>query len=205
MSASRGHFAHSSSIGNLELYLQGHSFLQLEYTKHQAFDEVNGLIHTAISHQSLWHHVLKYYFLNCFTDTSPILSVTGAGCITRILDVISLGPMDSAKLNSVQQNHLLQEVEMVTRVEEVLVFTNILQDVNFQWMADSRGITYLLRLEFLSGRRARWLEEFTVFALKVVVAEEVLMLAGIEACMVTRWGHRDGPCVEQLTEKVIVR
>lgn len=70
------------------------------------------------------------------------------GCITGVVGVISQGEdwhtakvaaFYSAKLNSVQQNYPVHEIEMLAGVKTILRHRDILQGTRFRWYTDHKG------------------------------------------------------------------
>jgi len=104
-----------------------------------------------------WDHHQKP--LKYGPDVLPV-NVIMDGCGTGIVGVMSQGKywhtMDvavffSAKLNPVQQNYPIHEIEMLAGVETMLRYRDILQGVKFKWYTDHKGLIHLLRQKNLSG------------------------------------------------------
>ena len=138
------------------------------YTEQRAFDDVKELVQQAREH----HRVPLDYS----DGAAPVWMITD-GCSTGISGVISQGAdwktakiaaFYSAKLNSAQQNYPVHEIELLAGIETMLRHADILQGVQFQWLTDHKGLTYLLNQKNLSGRQARWLEKISSFFFKVV-------------------------------------
>ena len=141
------------------------------YTKQRAFDEVKNLVHAARNHSRLP--------LDYSPGAPPVWMVTD-GCATGISGLISQGPdwkmakiaaFYSVKLNPVQQNYPVHEIEMLAGIETMLRYSDILQGVEFQWLTDHKGLTHLLKQKNLSGRQVRWLEKISSYTFKVVYIE----------------------------------
>ena len=67
------------------------------------------------------------------------------------------------KLNSVQQNYSVHNVELLAGIETMLRHKNLLQGTHFYWYTDHRVLEHILRQPVLSGRQARWLEKISDF------------------------------------------
>ena len=67
-----------------------------------------------------------------------------------------------------KQASWVSQCEMLAGVETMLRYSDLLQGVQFQWLTDHKGLTYLLNQKNLSGRQARWLEKMSTFSFKVV-------------------------------------
>ena len=52
---------------------------------------------------------------------------------------------------------------MLTGIEGMLRFQDILQGAKFTWLTDHKGLIHLSKQKFLSGRQARWLEKISKF------------------------------------------
>lgn len=50
----------------------------------------------------------------------------------------------------------------------MLCHKDILQGVQFKWITDHRGLTYLLNQKSITGRQARWLEKISSFNFEVI-------------------------------------
>ena len=98
-------------------------------------------------------------------------------CATGIAGLISQGDewkiasitaFYSAKLNSAQRNYPVHEIEMLTSVETMLRYKDILQGVHFKWITDHKGLIHLLNQKNLSGCQAQWMEKITSFVFEVI-------------------------------------
>jgi len=138
------------------------------FTEQRAFEDVEVLVQAACNH----HRVPLDYVENA----TQVWMVTD-GCATGVAGVISQGTnwrtagiaaFYSAKLNSMQQNYPMHEIEMLAGVETMLRHRDILQGVRFKWVTDHKGLEHLLHQRNLSGRQARWVEKISEFDFKVV-------------------------------------
>jgi len=138
------------------------------YIEQQAFDEVKSLVQRARDHRRVP--------LDYSKNAAHIWMVTD-GCATGISGLVSQGTdwktakitaFYSAKLNSVQQNYPVHEIEMLAGIETMLRHVDILQGTKFRWLMDHRGLIHLLNQKNLSGRQARWLEKISSFTFEVV-------------------------------------
>ena len=138
------------------------------YTEQRAFNEVKNLVNRVREN----HRVPLDYS----EGASPVWMITD-GCSTGISGLVSQGQdwktakiaaFYSAKLNSAQQNYPTHEIEMLAGIETMLRHADILQGVQFKWLTDHKGLTYLLNQKNLSGRQARWLEKISSFTFEVV-------------------------------------
>ena len=138
------------------------------YTEQRAFEEVKSLVHDSRNHCRV---PLDY------SPGAPMIWMITDGCATGISGVISQGSewknakiaaFYSAKLNTAQQNYPVHEIEMLTGIETMLHYADILQGIPFQWLTDHRGLTHLLNQKNLSGRQARWMEKIGSFIFTVV-------------------------------------
>ena len=114
------------------------------YTEQRAFDEVKSLVQAARGHSRLP--------LDYSPKAPPIWMVTD-GCATGISGLISQGSdwktakiaaFYSEKLNPAQQNYPVHEIEMLTGIETMLRYSDILQGVSFKWLTNHKGLTHLL-------------------------------------------------------------
>ena len=140
------------------------------HTEQCAFEEVKDLTHLA------WNHSRRP--ISYAKDAPPVWMVTDS-CLTGIAGVVSQG-MDwrtavvaafySAKLNSVQRNYPVHEIEMLAGVETMLRHKDMLQGVHFTWVTNHKGLIYLLNQKSVSGRQAHWIEKISSFDLRIEYA-----------------------------------
>ena len=57
---------------------------------------------------------------------------------------------------------------MFAGIETMPQHQDILQGVQFKWLTDHKGLTYLLNQKNISGHQARWLEKISSFMFEVV-------------------------------------
>jgi hypothetical protein len=69
----------------------------------------------------------------------------------------------SAKMTTTQQSYPVHKQEMLTGVEGMLRFRDILQGVQFTWLTDHKRLIHLYKQKNLSGRQAHWLEKISEF------------------------------------------
>ena len=138
------------------------------YAEQCVFNEVKSLTQKAQDH----HHML----ISFGKGALPVWLVTD-GSSTGISGVVSQGhdwksakiaAFYSAKLNDTQRNYLVHEIEMLASIETMLRHRDILQGVQFKWLMDHKGLTYLLNQKNVSGQQARWLEKISSFMFEVV-------------------------------------
>jgi len=88
-----------------------------------------------------------------YDPEAPPIHVVTDGHSTGIAGIISQGHdwkiadvavFYSAKLNPAQRNYSVHEIEMLAGVETILQHHDILEDVNFQWYIDHKGLIHLL-------------------------------------------------------------
>jgi len=138
------------------------------FTEQRAFEDVKHLVHEACSHCRV---PLNY------EKGAPTIWMVTDGCATGISGLVSQGDdwkmatiaaFYSAKLNPVQQNYPVHEIEMFAGIETMLRHTDLLQGVKFKWITDHKGLMHLLNQKNLSGRQARWIEKISSFDFEVV-------------------------------------
>jgi RNase H-like domain found in reverse transcriptase len=139
-----------------------------EFTHQRAFDEVKAIVTDSCSHCRVP--------LNYKPGHEQIFMVTD-GCATGIAGLVSQGrdwktakvaAFYSAKLNSVQQNYPVHEIELLAGIETMLRQQDILQGVHFKWITDHKGLIHFMNQKNLSGRQARWLEKIGKFDFEIV-------------------------------------
>jgi RNase H-like domain found in reverse transcriptase/Reverse transcriptase (RNA-dependent DNA polymerase) len=148
-----------------------------DFTHQRAFEEIKNVIAES---QSRHHIPLKYG-----PSADPIYMVTD-GCATGVSGLVSQGrdwrgakvaTFYSAKLNSVQQNYAVHEIEMFAGVEMMLRHHDILQGTHFKWITDHKALIHLMNQKDLTGRQARWMDKISEFDFEVIYisgAENVL-------------------------------
>lgn len=122
-----------------------------EHMHQRAFEDIKCL---ALVYQDHHQKLLRYG-----PGTLPVNVMTD-GCGMGIMGVVSQGEdwhttdvaaFFSVKLNPAQQNYPVHEIEMLTGVEMMLRYCDILQGVNFKWYTDYKGLVHLLQQKNLSG------------------------------------------------------
>lgn len=97
-------------------------------------------------------------------------------CINGVATVIAQGDdwklakiatFFSAKLSTAQQNYPVHEQEMLTGMEGMFWYRDILQGVHFTWLTDHKGLIYLYQQKNLSGRQAQWIEKITKYDFEI--------------------------------------
>lgn len=122
----------------------------------------------------------------------PIWLVTD-GSMTEIAGVIFQGQtwnrghiaaFFSTKLTSAQANYAVHKVEILTGIEAMMCYCDILLECEFTWVMDYKGLVHLLGQWNLSGQQARWLEKISEFNFKVeYVSGESNVLADALSCI----------------------
>lgn len=112
-----------------------------------------------------------------YAEGAPPIWMVMDGCATGISSLVSQGEdwktaqivaFYFPKLNSVQQNYAVHEIEMLAGIETMLQHVDILQGACLKWLTDYKGLIHLLNQKNLSGQQARWLEKISAFTFKVV-------------------------------------
>lgn len=73
----------------------------------------------------------------------------------------------SGKFNSVQQNYPVHELELLTIVESLKRFHNLLHGVKFKIYTNHKGLEWIATQKKLSPQQARWLEVLSDFDFKI--------------------------------------
>ena len=124
------------------------------YTEQRAFEEVKSLT------QKAWGHSRAP--ISYEKGAPPVWLITD-GSSTGISGVVSQGhewksakiaAFYSAKLNDAQRNYPVHEIEMFAGIETMLRHRDILQGVQFKWLTDHKGLTFLLNQKNVSSRQA---------------------------------------------------
>ena len=138
------------------------------YTEQRTFEDVKSLTQRAWDHsQALIPYKKRAPPVWLITDGSS----TGiSGVVSQGSDwkLVKIAVFYSAKLNDTQRNYPVHEIEMLAGIETMLWHRDILQGVQFKWLTDHKGLTYLLNQKNVLGRQARWLEKMSSFMFEVV-------------------------------------
>ena len=137
------------------------------FTEQRAFEDIKKLTQQAHDHKQTLLNVEGASFIWMVTDG---LSTGISGMISQGNDwkTAKVSAFYSAKLNSVQQNYPVHEIEMFAGIETMLWHTDILHGTKFKWLMDHKGLIYLINQKNLSGHQACWLEKISSFDFKVV-------------------------------------
>lgn len=108
-----------------------------------------------------------------YGGTAPHVWLMTDACINGVATVIAQGDdwktanvaaFFSAKLSTAQQNYLVHEQEMLTGVEGMLQYRDILQGVQ---LTDHKGLIHLYQQKNLLGRQARWIEKISEYDFEI--------------------------------------
>jgi hypothetical protein len=139
-----------------------------------AFDQVHEYV---LKFREHWHVPLKY------EKGIPLIHLVTDACTTGIVGIISQGEdwctakvaaFFSAKLNPVQENYPIYELEIFVGVETMRRHEDILYGTKFTWHTDHKPLIHLLDQKNLSGRQARWIESLFDFDFDVDYVEGLL-------------------------------
>lgn len=116
-----------------------------------------------------------------YSEGAPPINVITDASISGIAGVISQGEdwktakvaaFYSAKLTPAQQNYPVHEAEMLAGLETMMRYRDLLLGVKFRWYTDHKGLVTVLTHRDIdrasSGRRARWLEQLSMFNFEVI-------------------------------------